>query len=136
MVQSVLFFMCCGALLFSGCGETENKLKMAVPVLKIPVLRHIVLIKYKDGTTPDEEKSVENAFRALKDKITVIHSFECGTNVSPEDLNQGFTHCFQLAFLSDAHRDEYLPHPAHREFGALLRPHIDKILVIDYWAKE
>ena len=132
----MVFFLCCGALLMSGCGGTENKLKTSVPGIKIPVLRHIVLVKFKEGTTPDEEKIVENAFRALKDKITVIQNFECGTNVSPENLNQGFTHCFQLTFLSDADRDVYLPHPAHKEFGTVLRPHLDKILVFDYVAKE
>jgi hypothetical protein len=33
-------------------------------------------------------------------------------------------------------RDAYLPHPAHRAFGAVLRPHLDKVLVLDYWTQE
>jgi len=28
-------------------------------------------------------------------------------------------------------RDDYLPHPEHRAFGKLLRPHLKKVLVID-----
>ncbi|MCB0070159.1 MAG: Dabb family protein, partial [Caldilineaceae bacterium] len=27
------------------------------------------------------------------------------------------------------------PHPAHQAFGQVLRPHLDKVLVFDYWAK-
>jgi hypothetical protein len=28
----------------------------------------------------------------------------------------------------------YLPHPAHKAFVDVLMPHLDKVLVIDYWA--
>ncbi len=50
-------------------------------------------------------------------------------------MDQGFTHCFFLTFKNEADRDAYLPHPAHKEFGALLGPVLDKVLVIDYWTK-
>ena len=80
---------------------------------------------------PDEE-----AFRALPSKINIIRSFEWGTNVSPEKLNQGYTHCFFLTFLSDKDRDAYLIHPAHKEFGKLLGPYLDKALVVDFWAQQ
>jgi len=79
---------------------------------------------------------VEDAFRALPSKIPVIHSLEWGTNMSPEKLDQGFTHCFFLTFKAPADRDAYLPHPAHKAFGKVLRPYLDKVLVIDYVAKQ
>ena len=97
------------------------------------LLRHVVLFKFKDSATPEQIKEVENAFRALPGKIPVIHSFEWGTNNSPENLAQGFTHCFFLTFLSEADRAAYLPHPAHKEFGKLLGPYLDKVCVVDYW---
>ncbi|MCA9181727.1 MAG: Dabb family protein, partial [Planctomycetales bacterium] len=50
--------------------------------------------------------------------------------------SDGFTHCFLLTFKSEADRDSYLPHPAHRAFGAALKPHLEKVLVVDYWAGE
>lgn len=99
-------------------------------------VRHVVLFKFKEGTTPQQIKSVEDAFRALPSKIPVIQSLEWGTNMSPEKLDQGFTHCFFLTFKAPADRDAYLPHPAHKAFGKVLRPHIDKVLVIDYVAKQ
>src|SRR5450432_660910 len=78
------------------------------------LLGHVVLFKFKDGTTAAETKKVEDAFRALPSKIKEIKSLEWGTNNSPESLNQGFTHCFFVTFSSEADRAAYLPHPAHK----------------------
>ena len=87
-----------------------------------------------EARAEDDVKSVVNAFAALKEKIEFIKGFEWGTNVSPEGLDQGFTHCFFVTFDSKEDLEKYLPHPAHKEFGALLRPHLDKVLVVDYVA--
>lgn len=99
-------------------------------------LRHVVLFKFKDGAAEADIRAVEAAFRALPSKIEAIREFEWGTNNSPEGFAQGFTHCFFLTFDSAAARDAYLPHPAHKEFGASLKPVLDKVLVVDYWAKS
>lgn len=100
------------------------------------LLHHVVLFKFKDSSSVADIKKVEDAFRALPSKIKQIQSFEWGINNSPEELNQGFTHCFTLGFLSEKDRAIYLPHPAHKAFGATLQPILDKVLVIDYWAKK
>ena len=34
-----------------------------------------------------------------------------------------------------ANRDACLPHPDHTAFGALLRPHLEKVLVVDDWLR-
>ena len=99
-------------------------------------LRHVVLFKFNDGTTPEQIKVIEDAFRALPAKIPTVVDFEWGTNNSPENLAQGFTHCFFVTFNDAAGRAVYLPHPAHMAFGKLLHPHLDKVLVIDYVARE
>jgi hypothetical protein len=97
-------------------------------------LRHVVLFKFKDSSTEADVKKVEAAFRGLPSKIKEIKDFEWGTNNSPENINQGFTHCFFVTFDSEKGREIYLPHPAHKEFVSVLGPHLDKVLVIDYWA--
>ena len=99
-------------------------------------LKHVVLFKFKDTATSEQVKEVEEAFRALPSKIPTIVDFEWGTNNSPENLAQGFTHCFYVTFNDDAGRAVYLPHPAHKAFGKVLHPILDKVLVIDYVAKE
>lgn len=105
------------------------------PAVSGKTLRHVVLFKFKDGTAAADIKKVEDAFRALPSKIKEIKSLEWGTNNSPENLNQGFTHCFFVTFSSEKDRAVYLPHPDHAAFGKILGPYLDKVLVLDYWAQ-
>ena len=100
------------------------------------MLRHVVLFKFKDSSTPEQIKSVQAAFSALPEKINTIVDYEWGTNVSPENLAQGYTHCFLVTFKNAADRDAYLPHPAHKAFGKVLGPHLDKVLVIDFFGNK
>jgi hypothetical protein len=99
-------------------------------------LRHVVSLKFKDNATKEQIKQVEDAFAALETRIPTISALKWGTNVSPEKLNKGFTHCFLLTFKSDKDRDTYLDHPAHKEFGKLLEPVLADVMVIDFWAKD
>jgi hypothetical protein len=99
------------------------------------LLRHVVLFKFTDDTPPGQVQAIVAAFQALPSQIDLIQAFEWGSDVSVENLAQGFTHCFLVSFRSAAERDAYLPHPAHRAFVNLLRPHLEKVLVIDYWAQ-
>jgi len=99
------------------------------------VLRHIVMFKFSDSATPANIQKIEEAFAKLPQKIDGIQSFEWGINSSPEGMNQGLTHCFLLTFTSDKDRDAYLIHPAHKEFGKILGPYLDKVTVLDFWEK-
>ncbi|MCC9608702.1 Dabb family protein [Blastopirellula sp. JC732] len=100
------------------------------------LLRHVVCFKFKEEAKPSDKKAVEDAFAALPSKIKQISDFEWGTNNSPEMLDQGYTHCFLVTFKSEADREAYLPHPAHKEFVELLLPHLEEAFVIDYWATK
>jgi hypothetical protein len=97
-------------------------------------LRHVVLLKFKSEASAADIRKVEEAFRGLPTQIKEIKGLEWGTNNSPENLAQGFTHCFFLSFANEKGRATYLPHPAHQAFVAVLKPHLDKVLVVDYWA--
>ena len=41
-----------------------------------------------------------------------------------------------LSFADAKARDAYLPHEAHQNFVKILRPVLDKVLVVDYVAKD
>jgi hypothetical protein len=107
------------------------------PLIENPTktLRHVVLFKFKESSTPEDIKAVETAFAELPSKISEIVDFEWGINNSPEGLEKGFTHCFFLTFKSEADRDAYLPHPDHKAFGDIVSPHLEDVLVVDYWVK-
>ncbi len=83
-------------------------------------VKHIVVFKYKETATAAQIEEVTAAFKALKNKIPGILTFEYGINNSPENLNKGFTHVYLLTFKDASARDSYLPHPEHKMFGELL----------------
>jgi hypothetical protein len=97
------------------------------------LLRHVVLFGFQEDTLPEQLREIEAAFCNLANKIDQIHDFEWGTNISPENLAQGYTHCFLVTFQNEADRDIYLPHPAHQAFVELIQPHLKQVLVVDYW---
>jgi hypothetical protein len=97
------------------------------------LLFHVVSIKFKQGTSKEQIRAVEEAFTGLKEKIPGIVAMTWGTNVSPEKHDKGFTHCFILAFDGEKSRDSYLPHPEHKAFGKVLGPVMEDVFVIDFW---
>ncbi len=126
----LLGLMLIGAVALAGCAANGERAGSA------GVMRHVVLLKFKDDANANQIREVETEFRALKGRIPSVQSLEWGTNVSPEGLNQGFTHCFFVTFADAKARDAYLPHQAHQDFVKILRPALDKVLVIDYIAKD
>lgn len=98
--------------------------------------RHVVFFKFKDTATPEQVHGIEKAFQELAKKVETVKSFEWGTNVSPENKNEGFTHCFLVTFADKAGLEVYLPHPAHEEFKGKLKGILDKVCVLDYVAKD
>lgn len=100
------------------------------------VLRHVVMFQFKESSSEKDVQTVVDAFRKLPSKIPEIAGFEFGTNNSPEGLNNDFTHCFLVTFNSEKDREVYLPHEAHKAFVEVLKPHMEKVMVIDYWAAK
>jgi len=119
--------------LVAMCMSSTTNMAADTPVPKL--LRHMVLFQFKEGVSKAEVEEVVTAFAALPGKISQIHSFERGTDVSVENLTAGFTHGFLVTFKSAADRDAYLPHPEHQKFVELVKPRVEKALVFDYWVE-
>ena len=112
-------------LMISVAGQAQQKKDAGKS------LRHVVMFKFKDSSQPSDVKKVEEAFASLSKKIKLIKDFEWGKNNSPENLNQGLTHCFLVTYKSEKDRDDYLVHPDHNAFVEILKPHLDKVTVLD-----
>lgn len=97
---------------------------------------HVVHFKFKKEATPEQIKKVEVEFAALKGKISEVQTLEWGTDISPEGLGDGFTHCWVLTFKDAKARDAYLVHPAHKAFVDVAIPAIEKPLVVDFIPKK
>lgn len=110
-------------------------LMLAVTAAAEAPYRHVVFFKFKDSASAEQVQAIEQDFVALAKKVETVKGFEWGTNVSPEGLNDGFTHCFLVTFADKAGLEVYLPHPAHGEFVSKLKPLLDKVCVVDYVAR-
>ncbi len=100
------------------------------------MLRHVVLFKWKPETALEKIREIEAALGRLPAKIPEIAGFEWGTDVSVQDFDAGFTHCLVVSLASEHDRDVYLPHPAHIDFIALSRPHVEQLIVVDYHPQD
>ncbi|MDA1017045.1 MAG: Dabb family protein, partial [Planctomycetota bacterium] len=108
--------------------------KQEQPIKK--ALQHAVFFKFKDDVSEEAIKQVEAGFAELPGKIEAIKAFEWGRNNSPEKHAAGFTHCFMVTFDSEAGRESYLPHADHLAFVDVLKPSLDKVRVLDFWAEK
>lgn len=134
MISKLPYYLIFAVLCFStiACNKAFNQNKM---LENEKLLRHVVIFKFKDSSSPKDVQNVADTFADLKNKIPQIADFEWGINVSKEKLDQGFTHCFILTFKSEQDADTYQEHPAHRNFQQVLGPHMEKVFVVDYWTK-
>lgn len=125
-------FTCAIAFASIACSTTPARPVTAT--LPAAAVRHVVVFRYKPGASAEKIRQITEAFAALKEQIPGILAFEHGVNNSPEKLDQGFTHVYQLTFTNAAARDAYLPHPAHKAFGTLLGSSgvFDAAFVVDY----
>ena len=125
-VMGVVFVALCAVAATSVAADKKETEK---------VLRHVVFFKFAETATPAQVAEVEQGFAALPGKISELKALHWGTDVSPEKLSKGFTHCFLCEFASDADRDAYLVHPAHDAFVKIAKPILADVTVIDFWQK-
>jgi len=92
-------------------------------------MKHVVLCAFVDGLDP---AAIIADFASLASIVPSVRALEHGPNVSPEGLDDGFTHCFTVDFASAADRDAYLVDPGHLAFVERFTPTLAKILVVDY----
>ena len=95
-------------------------------------VKHIALIKFKDGTPEEEITRIFDELMDISENIPGIEDYVYGPNISPEGLGDGFSHAFVMTFADAAARDAYLPHPDHEKFKSAALPHIDKVTVVDF----
>lgn len=96
------------------------------------MIRHVVLFKFHDHVLLEDVRHLVDQFMSLKNKIPELVDIEWGLNESPENLHQGFSHCFLLTLKSWEALQSYQEHPAHLDFQHMLQPAMEKAFVVDY----
>lgn len=95
-------------------------------------VKHITLLKFKEGTPEDQVQSIFDAILDITESVPGIEDYVSGPNSSPEGLNQGYTHALIMTFTDSAARDGYLNHPDHERIRNLIAPATDSRLVLDF----
>ena len=95
-------------------------------------VKHIGLLKFKEGTSEEQIQNVFDSILDITETIPGIEDYVSGPNTSSEGLTQGYTHAFIITFADAAARDAYLPHPEHERVKGLILPVADSLLVVDF----
>ncbi|KAF8039333.1 hypothetical protein BT93_B1768 [Corymbia citriodora subsp. variegata] len=95
-------------------------------------VRRVLLFKFKAETAPDLVEQLIKDSSNLVSLVESLKSWHMGKDASIENLNESFTHVFELTFEDAKGIAAYMVHPAHLEFHDRICPHLEKIVVIDY----
>lgn len=95
-------------------------------------VKHIALIKFKEGTSQEQIDQLFDSILDLTETVDGIEDYVSGPNSSPENLNKGFTHGFVMTFHDSAGRDAYLAHPEHEKLKSSFLPWVEDIVVFDF----
>src|SRR5512138_2426701 len=97
-----------------------------------PKVKHVALLKFKEGTPQEQIDEVFNQLMDLSENVPGIEDYVAGLNNSPEGLSEGFTHGFVMTFHDSAARDAYLTNADHERFKSNALPAIEKLIVFDF----
>ena len=95
-------------------------------------VKHIVLLKFKDGTTEEQIAKFFDEVLDLSETVPGIDDYVSGANCNPEGRSQGMSHGFIMTFADIAARDAYIVHPEHERFKAINMPMAENVLVFDF----
>ena len=102
-------------------AQTENSSKP---------FRHIVIITFKAGASPDSIKALDNVYQDLA-KSPFVKDFEWGVNVSARDPNT-LKHVYNTTFASKEDMKSYAKIPEYKRLFQLSLPIADDVTVADY----
>jgi len=112
------------AALVAGCAFAVGY-RAAKGATRGPVHHFMIFVLKAGAMTPEDTKTVEEAFLALPSKVPSVEGCEWGANIGPWPDSGRSTHCFLLSFRDAKAHDEFLAHPAHKEFRDLLEPYVN-----------
>lgn len=99
------------------------------------MIRHIVLIRFQSGVSPQQIADLFTELHQIEGKVPGLTAITSGTSESPEQMERGYMHGFVVDFTDWAALQAYQDHPNHKSLGAKLvqaaEGGIDGILVFD-----
>jgi hypothetical protein len=95
------------------------------------MIEHIVLMRWKEGTSREAINNAMVELRKLKSIIPEIVDLTCGENFS--DRARGYTHGLVVRFKDRAALNTYIPHPEHQHaVQKFITPIREESIAVDY----
>ena len=92
--------------------------------------RHIVIITFNAGVSPDSIKALDKVYEDLS-KSPLVKDFEWGVNVSARDTTE-LKHIYNTTFVSKEDLDNYRKIPEYKKLFQLSLPIASDVNVVDY----
>ncbi len=117
-------------LVFIGMGSMQagNHEKAK----KVKGIRHLVLIKYKEGVTGAQKARIDTLVWNMKKEIKVIKSLEWGKTMGMANETKEYDYCLNIVFKSELDMTMYEEHPAHQRLKAAVIPLVAKLIRFNY----
>ena len=98
------------------------------------LLRHIVIITFKQDAPADSIKALDNIYTDLS-KSPFVKDFEMGVNVSTRDSGV-IKHIYVTSFASKDDMDNYRKIPEYGKLFKVSLPVSEDVTVADYWVNK
>ena len=98
------------------------------------LLRHIVIITFKQDAPADSITALDNVYRGLS-KSSFVKDFELGLNVSARDTGV-VKHVYVTTFASKEDMKSYSKIPEYAKLFKISLPISDDVTVVDYWVNK
>lgn len=95
------------------------------------MVTHVVLLRWKPTTSPEEAAATLAAVRGLADAVPGIIALRCGENFSPERA-AGFEAALVVVLRDRAALAGYAEHPGHLPVKARIAALCAQVLALDF----
>jgi len=121
------------SLFIAGFFLFENEMNAQANNSSSTILRHIVIITFKQDASADSIKALDNVYSELS-KSSLVKDFEMGVNISTRDTS--LKHIYVTSFASKEDMDYYRKIPEYGNLFKLSLPLADDVTVADYWVRK
>jgi Stress responsive A/B Barrel Domain len=94
-------------------------------------IRHLVLMRFHEGTDAVAIQALADGLRALPDKIPAIAAYQVGPDIGLADGNWDFAVSADFETVDDFH--SYRAHPDHvAVIDELIQPHVAQRIAVQF----
>ncbi len=114
--------------LFLGFTEAQA----ISPFAKKPIIREIILVKFKKNVTPAQMAALNKLIKDLKSNTKTVDAVEWGKRIDYTGSTKDYDQCLVLKFKNDNDLEVFQTNPVQLELMGKLIPITTKILKFTY----